>query len=268
MLYSYGIPPQNGSEDMNDLRERFHNIDDYILYYGCGGEQELSVWNMAVVEPSGHDRDGIMKLKQNGTIVIAYLSVMEIHPSDPDFAVINDNLMKYGSELIKNDVFGTYLVDMGSCIWNEFLIHKALKLCLKDGYDGVFLDTIGDVETSLVPAALRRFQLIHAVNFVKTLRDRLPDKILVQNNGIEELYMYTSDYIDGCCWEGPDFFDSSRKQYNACILKALESMNAEGLRILMLTQNIRNEEQIEYIRRLSKDRGFIYYNASCGYTNI
>lgn len=254
---------------MNDIKERFHNIEDYVLYYGYGREYELSGCSMAVVEPAGHDRDSIMKLRQGGTIAVAYLSVMEIQSFGPDFAFVKDSLLKSGSEFIKNSEFDTYLADMRSDKWNEFLIHKALRLCLKEGYDGIFLDTIGDVETSLVPAAMRRVQFIHAVNFIKTLRDRLPNNIIIQNNGAEELCRYTSGYIDGFCWEGPDFFESSRNLYNAGILNNLGSLRIESdIKILILTENIHRKEHIEHIQRLSADRNFLYYNAPWGYTNI
>jgi hypothetical protein len=107
---------------------------------------------------------------------------------------------------------------------------------------------------------LRQMQLIHAVNFVKSLRQALPDRIIIQNNGIENLSIHTSDYIDGICWEGPGLTDVSRAGYNQGILGRLKYLSDEkNLRIMMLCDNTERREEVEFTRKFADKKNFLFY---------
>lgn len=254
---------------MNILKEGFHKAKNYAVYYGINGENILASYDFAVVEPCGHSSEGITKLKAGGTIVLAYMSVMEIHPSNPEFRLVMGDILKGGSGEAMNREYGTYILDMGSKKWNDLLLHKTLQLCFKHGYDGVFMDTIGDVDTDHIPAEVRRGQLVHAVNFVRTLRNILPDRIIVQNNGIGELCIYTAGYIDGICWEGIRIGDRKLKRYNDETIHRLRSLkNENNIKIMMLTENISKDEYLKDIHKIAGENGFLFYNASRGYASI
>lgn len=251
------------------LPEKFRSIKDYIVYYGSGREAELSKYSMAVVEPLGHNQDEIWKLKKHGTITAAYLSVVEIHPSSPEFKLVRqEDILSFKGSPVVNSDYETFLMDMSSERWRNILMQRALQLCLKYNYDGLFLDTLGDVETGFVPHELRRMQLIMIVDFVKGLRKLLPDRIIIQNNGMDEIFLYTSDYIDGICWENPQLFVDNAVYLGEMVEKLKLMKVQKRVQPMFLASHIKMQEHIEYIQKIAADYEFLFYEAPFGYTEL
>lgn len=187
---------------MDGRRTRFSQIVTYAVYYGRGEVLKLSQFDCVIVEPMARTKQEIEVLQQHQTLVIAYVSVMEagsFHDVWP-FLQEEDFLYVQG-ERIAQPLYNTYLLDLQSVRWRKLLVHQIGSLLYEQGYDGVFFDTIGDVERMDLPNQPQ--QLAAAADIVAELRGLFSDRIFIQNNGLDMLCLQTAPFLDGIVWENP-----------------------------------------------------------------
>lgn len=246
--------------------ERMGEIKNFCLYYGYGKEQELANYDLAIVEPKGQTTDSLKYIQEKGTLVLAYCSALEITPTLEfmKFAAENDFLQEQGQRLL-NTEYGTYLADLSSKKWVNYQLHQAGKLVINQGYDGLFLDTLGDLEWEILSPATRQKQVLAAVHFLAELRQRLPKAILIQNNGLEKLSLYTKLYLDGLCWENPSVTPASTN-WNSNLATYLSQIQREqNVRILVLEEK-QGIPTAQRQKAIASKQEFLYYAAPGGYT--
>ena len=242
--------------------ERMGEIKNFCLYYGYGKEQELANYDLAIVEPNGQTNDSLKYIQGKGTLVIAYCSALEVTPDLEfmKFAGEHDFLHQQGQRLV-NTEYGTYLADLSSKKWLNYLLHQAGKLVINQGYDGLFLDTLGDLEWEILSPETIQKQILAAAHLLAELRQRLPRAILIQNNGLERLLPYTKQYIDGLCWENPPVTPASTN-WNSNLASYLSQIQREqNVRILVLGEKLTAQRS----ERIAREQGFLYYAAPGGY---
>ena len=64
-------------------RQRIKTISDYIVYYGTGRVDDLARYDLAIIQPETLTAEELTRLKAQGTLVVAYLSVGEAEPGRP-----------------------------------------------------------------------------------------------------------------------------------------------------------------------------------------
>lgn len=254
---------------------RLRCSQSYTVYYGLDGISKLTEFDLAVVEPSGQSKGGIHCLKKAGTLVLAYLSVVEISSDNPICAQLEaDDYLNWRGKPVVNQVYQNRYVDLRSPRWRGTLLHLAGRYLLLEGYDGLFLDTIGNVEAHSLPAELRDFQMQAAVEFIKELKSRFPEHLLVQNNGLESLLDRTAAYIDGVCWENPPSRHSSSQDWVLAVTgKLRELQKKHGLKVLLLCEKLgktENHADQSWLttRQLAEENGFLFSLAPKDYLGI
>lgn len=242
------------------------DVNNYALYYGYGRAEQLSCYDIVVVDPAGQSVRDLKKMRDTGTLVLAYLSVMEIADYAEEFILLQKNdFLHINDNILKNKEYDTYLLDLRSPRWQQLLYQKAAKLRFL-GYDGFFLDTIGDIENPVIPAAIRDQLFMAAVNILRKIRNDFSDQILVQNSGIDKVCLYTANLLDGICWENPPFGQNHHKIWMKAMLKRLEKMKHElNLKIFILVEDDAKTDTAKEAKRAQK-RGFLFYKAVKGYT--
>ncbi|MEN2981914.1 MAG: endo alpha-1,4 polygalactosaminidase [Thermus sp.] len=170
------------------LRSRLQDISTYAVYYGRDSQEltKLVNFDLAIVQP-WIPKDTLSFLKANGVKVLAYLSIGEAEPG-----------RDYGRSLPKewllgkNPNWGSYFVDANQRGWQEIMLGLAGQY-LREGFDGLFLDTLdtADLYPQVAPGL---------VAIVRSLRERFPQAILVQNRGFR-LLPETAGLIDGVMYE-------------------------------------------------------------------
>lgn len=257
-----------------ERKQKWREVKDYALYYGVGREEELAIFDAAVVEPKGQTLHSLGKIQSTGTLVLCYVSFMEVHPWDSDFLLLREeDFLKEAGGYLKNTAFDTFLVDPRSERWARLLLHRIGKLLRGDGYDGIFLDTIGDVEkTSLKKEGAGL--IMAAASLVNRIRQLYPEFLLIQNNGLEELLYYTTAYIDGICWENPPLARKDSSKWSKVILDHLEELQQnKDIRVMLLfeegeTGKDKEERDSSFLlaqKNLSNSR-FLLYRAPNDYT--
>lgn len=254
-----------------DRRANFSSAKNYALYYGRGRAIELAQYDIAIVEPAGQSINSLREFETSGTVAIAYLSVMEIPPWSEEIGLLNssDFLQVEGSEKpYINQQYGNYWLDLRSQRWTDLLLHRIAYLLEGAGYDGLFLDTVGYVESLQIPMSMRSALLEAAAQIVFKIKMRFPGCILIQNCGLEELYKLTAGYIDGICWENPPLDRVASQEWADLIIRNLEKLKkTNGLQVFLLVEeNDLCSQEYRRIEELAFAKQFLVYYAPSNYT--
>lgn len=254
-----------------DRKAEFSSARNYALYYGSGRAIELAQYDVAIVEPAGQSIPSLRGLKTAGTMPIAYLSVMEIPPWSQELSLLDssDFIQLEGSEKpYINQQYGNYWLDLRSQRWTDLLMHRISYLLEVEGYEGLFLDTVGYVESLRIPMVMRGELLQAAAQIVCKIRKQFPGCILIQNCGLEELYKLTVGYIDGICWENPPLDRVASQEWAAKVIANLEQLKiTNNLQVLLLVEeNDLCAREFRRVEALGLAKQFLVYFAPSNYT--
>jgi polysaccharide biosynthesis protein PelA len=256
----------------NDVykNQKLNNINNFTVYYGHGKIDTLKNFDLVILEPSAQDRDSIMRLKAAGIIVLAYVSVMEISKTNKNYSVLREeDFLKVQGERVLNKEFDTELIDLRSKRWRAVLGHHIGNLFLNLGYDGVFLDTLGDIEFGNIVGELKHQLIDAALKFLQEIRERFKECIIIQNNGVNDLYAITGNLIDGICWENPPFNNKKFNKYLESVTSLLSYLQREkNIKVLLLIEEHKRRELEEYAERISREQDFLLYFAPKNYLNL
>lgn len=245
-------------------RSRFRTCDRFSVYYGADAVAQLLKFDVVVLEPGHRTKEDIQALKDNDTLVLAYVSVMEVHDEHPLRAFVTESqFLREAMEphkYITQREYHNRVVDMQSPTWRGHLLRHVGTLITREGYDGIFMDTIGDVEMPNLPNPMQQVEGAHML--VQQIRKWFPDIILIQNNGLEVLCNYTAPYLDAIAWENPPINVPQSKQWVRAVAERLVYLRLKhSLRILMLFEGVRQDKRSDFIRGLSfaQENGFTTY---------
>ncbi len=235
-------------------------IQSFALYYGMGGEDVLSHFDLALVDPGGRNRVGVRQLKERGAIALAYVSVLEVGRktgySPPA------NVLRWQGDPVANEEFNNWILDPRLAATQQrfdSLVHEALSL----QYDGVFLDTIGDVEDrQFAPAFMGELVPAAAWLVAETAR-QYPQCLLVQNWGLHRLLPLTAPLLDGVCWEDFPYDEiGAVPTVHSGIRRMNSFQNQVGLQVLALNQGINSPAVARTAQDAAERCGFLWYGTS------
>lgn len=163
------------------------NITSYAVYYGRDKIDKLSGYDLVILEPDNYSKDEIQKLKENGTIIVAYLSIGEVSASRSYFSEVRECIIG------KNPTWNSYYVNVSCKRWQDIILNEIIPKILSKGFDGVFLDTIDVVD--LYPNMKRDM-----IELIASIRKNYPDIVIIQNRGFS-IIDETVKYINGILFE-------------------------------------------------------------------
>jgi hypothetical protein len=183
----------------------FQNVKDYTLYYGAPTEQaiiHLKSKDLIIIEPQLFSKVQIQDIQSMGTIVIGYISVME-SPAWNQLRVKkllpSDYLSKQG-ERIHFKQWDSYLMDLRQLHYRQLLLSEINTSISDKGLDGMFLDTVGDIDDWIQDTATQIQTREAYRSFLQEVSDQYPELSMIQNRGFDTLD-YALPYIDGLLWE-------------------------------------------------------------------
>ncbi|QSO51129.1 endo alpha-1,4 polygalactosaminidase [Alicyclobacillus curvatus] len=252
-------------------REAFKSIKKFAVYYGPKNIMALGNYDCVIIEPSRFSDEDIILLKERGALVIAYVTVMEIGPIHKDHwaALREEDFLHRDGKRIEKVEYNTFLLDLTSARWRALLHQEVGKLLAHRGFDGILLDTIGDVEDYGLPDSARQIEA--AGEIVAGLRRWFPKAIIIQNNGLEALCLHTAPYLDGITWENPPISQKPSRTWVKLIADRLDSLSkAHGVTIMTLYDRAENLPRKEWIRcrRFADEHGYLSYFAPTHYLSL
>lgn len=259
-------------EETNPRRtgmEKLKGVHRFSLFYGRGEAKRLGEYPLVVVEPLGQAKEALDELHQGGTLVIGYLSVMEVPNGHFSGRLSEEDFLHEEGRRLRNHRYENDLVDLRSSRWRDWLYQK-MNFLKNTGYDGFFLDTIANVEfDELIPSG-RGEQLEAAVNLMQEIRKRYPDMILIQNNGVNELIDRTKGEVDAVCWENPPYAGWERNPWLRQMIRKLSHIRRrEQIEILVLMETeggMPTQEMLSF-RSSCEKQGFLFTAVQKGYAS-
>ncbi|MHB1980264.1 MAG: endo alpha-1,4 polygalactosaminidase [Sulfobacillus sp.] len=253
---------------MPSLKPPRIRVRSYTVYYGYGPLQGIDQYELAILEPAGWRAADIAQLKARGVKVLAYVGAMEAAPHIVEKVRLqNRDLLRTEGKPWLREEFGTYVVDPRSTLWKRHLLGQLTALS-QAGWDGVFLDSLGDVEDPVV-AADTGWLLSATAELVRLARSVFPDKLVVMNNGLWLLLPLVASYLDGVCWEGTLSEEELKAPWAQLTLDTLlQYANSQGLMPMLLSlvePGATSDRQLDYLRQLARTFGFLHYAAPCDY---
>lgn len=243
-------------------------IKNYALYYGYNKEEELSNFDLVIIESAAHTLEDLKKIRSGRSKIVAYMSFIEIIPGAMMLSKLsNDDFLKNElNERLMNREFGNYMVDIRSVAWREYILGKVKELLEEMCYDGIFIDTVADIEHNDL---LWRYDFDLHKSYealLKEIREAHPEIILIQNNGVNSLLDYSWKYIDFLCWENPPVGITECKSWFDLTVQKLKRFKKIAFRkdfqILLLEENCGDNKKTEIF---AKKKKWLYYKANKDY---
>lgn len=242
------------------MAHRLGSVRSYALYYGFGGEEILSQYDLAIVDPGGHDADGLRRLKAKGTLALAYISILEVNRRES--GAPPHNVLRLKGQPMAKEEFDNWVLDPRSPLTSQRLLGLAEELWHR-GYDGLFLDTIGDVEDRRFAPGEASELVVAASRLVRELHFTLPEAILVQNWGLHRLLPLTATWVDGVCWEEFPYKQVGPVPAVHSGIRTLQAYQDETrLRVLALNQAMANDGEREAAASAAERCNFLWYGTT------
>ncbi|MFB7156485.1 endo alpha-1,4 polygalactosaminidase [Lysinibacillus sp. NPDC056232] len=210
ILLSFGIwlffNSTTSSADSTSIQDRLAAVKKYKYYLDAGNDKigkEMAKVDLVIVEPIEMQQKYIKQAQKNGTLIYGYINAMEADKwnsefysrlKEEDFYKDERGEKKYFSE------WDSYLMDMTSKHYQELLLEEIQKQIVQKGLDGVFLDTVGNID-SYLPEKEQDAQNEAMLAFIKNIKQQYNDLSVAQNWGFQTLADYTAPYIDFVMWE-------------------------------------------------------------------
>ncbi|KEO81458.1 endo alpha-1,4 polygalactosaminidase [Tumebacillus flagellatus] len=170
---------------------------NFQIYYGPVEETSfLAGYDLVILEPRHVTSEQVRALQAAGTLVFGYLSVLETPMWNEVRYVLTEGMRK----LRFFPEWGSYLMDIRDVGYQGILLQEVLEEILVRGMDGVFLDTVGDLEEYVEEEAEREEMFRAYRDFLQRLHTLAPGVRLLQNRGFDTLPS-VKNALFGVLWE-------------------------------------------------------------------
>lgn len=246
------------------------DIKKITVYYGHDQEEKLKGFDLLIVEPKGHSREGIFSLRQSGSTVLAYISMIEIERDDALLKTMSpDDFISINKEISVNSAYNNLLLDISKPKIQKLFLARAISL-LQDGYDGIFIDTLDSLEYLNIEGGSLDKMLKAAAMVLLEIKRAFPDAVIIQNNGFNKVCYYTYPYLDGICFENPPCVTLSNLLWSFGAFERLDKLSREHSIRVMVLQEIYDRLTVKQhlIKRTAKMKGYFYYETKRFYNTI
>lgn len=226
-----------------------------LVCYGRLNPEDIKGYDYVILEPQFYNIYEIRKIKSQNEKVLAYISIGEVNANAPHYAELKDHTAG------KNEIWDSYYLDLKS----EKTVNTLLRIIdrtLDKEYDGFFLDNVDNYTTW----GAQPNQKQDLVNFLKTISEKHPDKIWIQNAGLE-LVPDTARYVDAIVIESVatnyTFDDKTYKLRAEADFKAyadkLADINKKYNLPIILIEYADTEKLYKQVLHRIKPLGFDYF---------
>ncbi|HDR7792759.1 TPA: endo alpha-1,4 polygalactosaminidase [Bacillus luti] len=202
-IFSF-IFSSNTSAQADMVNPVLKGVQSYKIYYGEANDQvieRLSKYDMVVIEPYAFTKEQIQQLKKSGTVVLGYVSVLELEAWHKPQVVESDYYYRDRKKM-KIEQWDTYIMNLADNHYRSIVVNKVKQQIIGKGIDGVFLDTAGDIDDYFYdqPVTQEKFREAY-VNLLKEIKDLDSNLLLIQNWGFETIKNTSLNFIHGVLWE-------------------------------------------------------------------
>jgi uncharacterized protein (TIGR01370 family) len=154
--------------------------EKYAIYYSDKAPiEKFKPYKFIVLDSKHHP--AIAPLKEDGKLVIGYVSLGEVDADSPYFAALKKNNLIF---MENKNWKGSFYVDMREQMWPKIVIEELIPAVLKQGFDGIFLDTLDNpLELEEQAPAKYAGMTEAAAHLVEGIRTHYPNIKIMMNRG-------------------------------------------------------------------------------------
>ena len=271
-------------------RPTIKTVPSWSLYYGAATTdtvERLGGYGLVVIDPHAlgpKSAETIAALKAKGCIVAGYLSFIEVAKwhryrsrIPREWYILRDDGSPWspwaGKDVGWDANLAASLAEPG---WRDMLCDLVKSEVLDYGCDGVFMDTLEDVDFHTMPEKEKDRQVEGLRLLMAALDERYPDAFFIGNRTLQRALDAVAPHIDAVCWESfsPKYFkDASSRGWMEMIAKRLKDATDQyGVRVISLW-NVdalypEYEADKAQVQELSNERGYILYCTVGGYSKL
>lgn len=247
---------------------RLASVRRPVVYYGYGPLVGLEQFDLAILEPQGWRAADLARLRGQGVTTLAYVSALEVPPSIKRQAGLrDDDLLKSGSGPWYKEALGNWVADPRSRAWRQYLAAH-LETLGRSGWQGIFLDTLGDVEDLAVQQETD-WLLPAAAELVRLARAAFPGGSVVMNNGLWLLLPLVEDQLDAVAWEATLSLEDLKQPWAQVTLETLLRIRHHADVHCLLLSHVPTgpnaKTQMAVMHSLTRRFGFLSYAAPADY---
>ncbi len=219
MLLLAGCSVLNTSSQQSETKHtspamRFATARSWCLYYGPETPDcvdRLGKYEIVVLDPAALGTNAvktISALHDRGCLVAGYLSMVEVAPwhryrsriPHEWYLVVDGSPWApwAGKEVGWDSNLSASLAEPQ---WREMLVGLVQSEVLDYGCDGVFMDTLEDLDFQGLPAEERPRQLDGLRQLMAALDERYPDAFFIANRTLQGTLSAVAPNVDAICWE-------------------------------------------------------------------
>jgi hypothetical protein len=237
----------------------------YKIYYNAPNKRilsEMTNYDFVIIEPYHYTAAQVKQIKAKGTKVYGYISTMEAANwnqelmkrfAPEDFFYRNDQKIYYPE-------WDSYLMDITSVHYRGVLMEEIQNHIAQKGFDGIFLDTVGDIDNEHKGDVLLEQQQ-GLKTFLQDIQAKYPHLSMIQNWGFGTLKTTTAPYVDAIMWEDFHYKKVSRDGWSLDRIRDLQLLRKQyGLEVLTVSFTEKGKSAL-----FAKQNGFIHFHTNRGY---
>lgn len=247
------------------IKQKLEVVDEFKYYLDKGNKtigKKMKQMDLVIIEPIEMQQTYIISAQESGTLVYGYINAMEGDKWNNELysQFIEEDFYKdeNGNRMYFEE-WDSYMMDMTSPHYQEVLLEEIEKQVVSKGLDGVFLDTVGNID-SYVPASEQKEQNKAIQEFTKKIKQQFNGLSVAQNWGFNTLVNYTAPYIDFIMWEDFSYRVVEKDEWALNMIEQLKQVREEyGTQIMAVGFNEHTKS-----RNLAEKNRFKYVHNSAG----
>jgi uncharacterized protein (TIGR01370 family) len=177
-----GMPTTTKPNNTNKITKSSKAKSTAVFYGANLPTNILSQYSRIIVEPDNVKPKELLALQAKDSRVFAYVSIGEVNPSRKWYKKI-----KPAWVLGDNKIWDSKVMDLSSPGWQNFLIETIIGKLWKDGYRGLFLDTMDSFYIFAKDTEQQEKQTKALTELMTKINKRYPDMRFISNRGFEVL---------------------------------------------------------------------------------
>ena len=281
-------PTPSAEASVADARPTIKTVTTWSLYYGAATTDtvaRLGGYGLVVIDPHAlgpKSKETIAAFKEKGCIVAGYLSFVEVAKwhryrsrIPREWYIVRDDGSPWNPWANKDVSWDANLAaSLAEPGWRKMLGDLVQSEVLDYGCDGVFMDTLEDVDFHTMPEKDRQVEGLRLL--MAELDERYPDVFFIGNRTLQRALDAVAPHIDAVCWESfsPKYFkqDSSRGWMEMIAKRLKDATDKYGVRVISLW-NVdalypEYEEDKAKVLELATEHGYIHYCTVGGYSKL
>ncbi len=255
-----GYGCMQATDESETIKMKLADVNKYKYFLDKGNEaigNKMKEKDLVIIEPITMQVKYITEAQDSGTLVYGYINSMEADQWNEDLYAKFEEEDFYKDDKGNRMYFeqwNSYMMDMSSPHYQQVLVEEIEKQVVFNGLDGVFLDTVGNIDAYL-PKAEQEKQNIAMEQFMKEVKSQFKGLSIAQNWGFNTLTHFTAPYIDFVMWEDFSYDVVGEDQWALDKMEELKKLRSEfGIQVMTVgftddhrSKQLAHENKFKYV---------------------